>query len=120
MLGAGLKGVATARGLDKLPVDAFKLPHHASKGNVFAAMLETAPAQHYLISTNGDIFHHPDDPALARVLLSAPTGSTLWFNYRNARTTRWADPALCAQYGHTARFPEAPGAGAVLELPAKP
>jgi beta-lactamase superfamily II metal-dependent hydrolase len=120
VLGAGLKGVAAARGLETIPVDAFKLPHHGSKSNVFEAMLKVAPAKHYLISTNGDTFHHPDDAALARVVLTAPTGSTLWFNYRNARTERWVDHALCEKYGYTARFADDADAGAVLTLPAKP
>ncbi|MCL6667522.1 hypothetical protein [Streptomyces panaciradicis] len=120
VLGAGLTGVAAARGLAVLPVDAFKLPHHASKCNVSEAMLKVAPARHYLVSTNGDTFHHPDDVALARVVLTAPTGSTLWFNYQTSRTERWADPTLCAGYGYTARFPEDPKVGTVLELPARP
>ncbi|WP_405889715.1 MBL fold metallo-hydrolase [Streptomyces sp. NBC_00133] len=117
VLGAGLKGVAAARDQKELPVDAFKLPHHASKSNVFEAMLKAVPAQHYLVSTNGDTFHHPDDAALARVVLTAPPGPTLWFNYHTERIARWADPALCERYLYTARFPEAPEAGAVLELP---
>ncbi len=120
VLGAGLKGLAVARGQETVPVDAFKLPHHASKGNVFEAMLQVAPAQHYLISTNGDTFHHPDDAALARVVLAAPPGATLWFNYRTPRNERWADTALCATHGYDTRFPDEPEAGAVLELPARP
>lgn len=120
VLGAGLMGVAAARGLDAIPVDAFKLPHHGSKGNVIEAMLRAAPARHYLVSSNGDTFHHPDDAALARVVLGAPQGATLWFNYRNARTERWADPHLCARYDYTTRFPDDPVAGAVLILEARP
>jgi Metallo-beta-lactamase superfamily len=116
VLGAGIKGVAAARGLDVLPVDAFKLPHHGSKNNVSEAMLRAAPAKHYLVSTNGDTFHHPDDAAIARVVVNAPAGSTLWFNYCNARTERWADPVLCGKYGYATHFPEVPNAGAVLEL----
>jgi hypothetical protein len=120
VLGAGLAGVAAARGLEVLPVDAFKLPHHGSKRNVIEAMLKVAPAQHYVLSSNGDTFHHPDDAALARVVLTAPRGATLWFNYLNARTERWADPTLRDRYGYRTRYPEVPSAGAVLELEAKP
>ncbi|ATZ22145.1 hypothetical protein SLAV_01080 [Streptomyces lavendulae subsp. lavendulae] len=118
VLGGGLKGVADHRGLRALEVDAFKLPHHASRRNVTEALLEVAPARHYLVSTNGDTYHHPDDEALARVVLSAPDGPTLWFNYRTQRTARWADPELCERYGYSARFPADPETGAVLELPA--
>ena len=31
-------------------------------------MLAAAPARHYIVSSNGDTFHHPDDVALARTL----------------------------------------------------
>jgi hypothetical protein len=120
VLGAGLKGVAAARGLDTLSVDAFKLPHHGSKGNVLKALVEAAPARHYVVSSNGDLFHHPDDQAVARVLLHAPRGATVWFNYDNERTRRWADPALRARYGYDVRYPTSPGAGLVLELEGRP
>ncbi|SDP03028.1 hypothetical protein SAMN04489867_1226 [Pedococcus dokdonensis] len=116
VLGAGLKGVAAARGLDSLPVDAFKLPHHGSKGNVLRALVAAAPARHYVVSSNGDLFHHPDDQAVARVVLHAPPGPTLWFNYDNARTRRWADSDLRARYGYDVRYPTTPGDGIVLEL----
>lgn len=119
VLGAGLAGLAAARGQDSIPVDAFKLPHHGSKSNVLEALVAVAPAQHYLVSSNGDIFHHPDDSALARVVTARP-GATLWFNYRTPRTERWADPGLCARHGYAVRYPDDPSAGTVLELPAKP
>jgi hypothetical protein len=122
VLGAGLLGLARARGQDHLEVDAFKLPHHGSHANVFRALLEAAPATHYIVSSNGDIFHHPDDAALARVITTAPAAPTLWFNYRNVRTERWADPDLTERHGHATVFPDPadPGAGVVLELPARP
>ncbi len=122
VLAAALQGVARARGDETLSVDAFKLPHHGSEANVVAALLRAAPARHYLVSTNGDVFHHPDDAAVARVVLGAPAGPTLWFNYRTPRTERWADPRLVASHGHHVAFPD-PGradAGAVIDLPARP
>ena len=64
----------------------------------------------------GDTFHHPDDAAVARTVLTAPRGATLWFNYRNRRTERWADPGLCAAHHYEVRFPEDETSGAVLEL----
>jgi hypothetical protein len=122
VLAAGLLGMAAARGTSQLDVDAFKLPHHGSQANVSSALLAAAPAANYLVSSNGDVFHHPDDVALARVITNAPTAPTLWFNYQNRRTERWADPALTSRYGHAARFPDAahPDAGVVLELPTRP
>ncbi len=121
VLADSLTALATARGRPALAVDAVKLPHHGSKNNVVTAMLAAAPARHYLVSSNGDVFHHPDDAALARVVVGAPPGATLGFNYRNARTERWAAPELTTRFGYRAAYPAAdrPDAGYVLELPAR-
>lgn len=120
VLGAGLAGLARARGVETLSVDAFKLPHHGSRNNVIEAMLRLAPAQHYLISSNGDTFHHPDDVAIARVVLNAPPEATLWFNYRTPRTERWDDPDLRGRHRYRTAYPDDPGVGTVLALPARP
>ena len=122
VLAAGLARIARARKVKRLDVDAFKLPHHGSQANVSRALLATAPAGNYLVSTNGDVFHHPDDTALARVVTAAPSPPALWFNYRTPRTERWADPALTLRYGHSVNFPDPahPDAGVVLELSSRP
>ena len=121
VLASALHGLARARGAQTMAVDALKLPHHGSQANVVAALLQAAPASHYLVSTNGDVFHHPDDAAIARVVLDAPTGPSLWFNYRTPRTERWADPRLIAQHGYHVAFPDPAhaDAGIVLDLPAR-
>ena len=119
VLAAGLSAVAAARGLERLEIDAFKLPHHGSRGNVLETMLATAPARHYVFSSNGDTFHHPDDAAVARTVLTAPRGATLWFNYRNARTERWGDADLRKKHGYQVEYPADDTSGAVLELPAR-
>ena len=121
VLASAVKGLARARGTEAMAVDALKLPHHGSQANVVAALLAAAPASNYLVSTNGDVFHHPDDAAMARVVLDAPAGPTLRFNYRTARTERWADPRLMAQHGYHVAFPDPAhaDAGIVLDLPAR-
>ena len=118
VLADGLAAVAASRGRERLDIDAFKLPHHGSRGNVLARMLAAAPAQHYLFSSNGDTFHHPDDAAVARTVLAAPDGATLWFNYRNARTERWGAAELRKKHGYRVAYPADATSGAVLELPA--
>ena len=77
------------------------------------------PARHYLVSTNGDIFHHPDDEAVARIVTGAPRGATLWFNYRTPRTARWDDAGLRAEHGYDVRYPADEAGGVVLTLPAR-
>lgn len=111
-----LAGLAVQRGLDSLPVDAVKLPHHGSRNNLPVALMQAVTARHWLVSSNGDRFGHPDDVALARVVTRARPGSTLWFNYRNERTARWDDPVLRQRHGYDVRFPDRAGDGAVLEL----
>jgi hypothetical protein len=120
VLGEGLIGLATARGVEAIEVDAFKLPHHGSQANIASALVAAAPAHHYVVSSNGDTFNHPDDIAIARVVVGGPKGLTLWFNYENERTRRWADPDLRDRFGHKVKFPATPAAGAVLEIPESP
>jgi len=118
VLGAALAGVAQARGATSVPVDAFKLPHHASRANVTATLAALAPAAHYVVSTNGDRFDHPDDEALARVATLDERDVTLWFNYRNPRTERWDNPALQQRYRFRTCYPPEGTDGVRLELPA--
>lgn len=116
VLGAALAGLANARGVPAVLVDVFKLPHHASRANVTNTLVRLAPATNYVVSTNGDRFNHPDDEALARVVVGSGRNTTLWFNYCNNRTARWGDPALNRTYLFGARYP-APGAeGIRLEV----
>jgi hypothetical protein len=116
VLGAALKGLAERRGATRIAVDVFKLPHHGSQANVTATLVQLAPAQHYVVSTNGDTFDHPDDIALARVIVGS-AGATLHFNYPSTeRTQRWADAALQARYGFRTVFAESASAGVRLEL----
>jgi hypothetical protein len=119
VLTQALTALARHRGVDALDVDAVKVPHHGSRGNVSVAFVRGVPARHYLVSTNGDIFHHPDDEAVARIVTGAPRGATLWFNYRTPRTARWDDAALRAEHGYDVRYPADEAGGVVLTLPAR-
>lgn len=119
VLAESSRAVAQARGIPALAVDALKVPHHGSQANVTGELIAAAPARHYLVSSNGDTFGHPDDPAIARVIAGAPTGATLWFNYRNARTERWAERTLTDRYGYAVRYPTQPDTGVLVKLPAR-
>jgi len=56
----------------------------------------------------------------AVTVLAGPTGATLWFNYRNRRTKRWAEGGLRKRHDYSVRFPDDDVAGSVLELPERP
>jgi len=118
VLGNALTSIANAREGRPIEVDLLKLPHHCSKGNVTSNLLRVVPAQHYVVSTNGDRFSHPNDIALARVVTAAKRKPTLWFNYATAATLRWSDADLQAKYPFSTRYPAQGDEGGVrLELP---
>jgi beta-lactamase superfamily II metal-dependent hydrolase len=101
---------------DGLKVDAVKLSHHGSRGNVTNDLLKAVRADHYIVSTNGAIFGHPDDEAIARVVMHGGGRPTLWFNYRNARNQRWDDPDLRSKHGYDVVLPSDASNGVELRL----
>lgn len=114
-----LTALSKRRGLSgPLQVDVFKLSHHGSRANVTQELMRAVQAKHYVFSTNGAIFNHPDDEAVARVIVGS-TQPTLWFNYATERNRRWAEPALRARYDYGVRNPEVGQAGITVELVAR-
>jgi beta-lactamase superfamily II metal-dependent hydrolase len=102
-----------------LALDAIKLSHHGSRANTTNDLLAAVRADHYIFSTNGAIYSHPDDEAVARVLVHGGRQPTLSFNYATERNRRWAEPALQAKYGYQVQYPEGGQAGVVIALPAR-
>jgi beta-lactamase superfamily II metal-dependent hydrolase len=112
-----LQALAAQRGVAlPLPVDVFKLSHHGSRANVTLPLLETVRARQYVFSTNGAIFQHPDDEAVARVITAGGTQPALWFNFRGERTEHWGSDALQAQWHYTAQLPEGDAASVRIGL----
>jgi len=88
---------------ERARLDLVKLAHHGSNANVSAAMLATIDCERYLISTNGDNFAHPDDEAIAKVIVSGTGHPTFYCNYKTARTEPWGERG--PQVGATFVFP---------------
>ena len=89
-----------------LEVDLFKLPHHGSKANVTDALTKRVRAKCYVFSSSGQgRSQHPNDPAVARVIINSAGTGLLAFNYRNKRTEMWEDAALQTQWGYRTRLP---------------
>jgi len=61
--------------------------HHGSRANVTQELMRAVQAEHYVFSTNGAIFNHPNDEAVARVIVGSKR-PTLWFNYSTERNQR--------------------------------
>jgi beta-lactamase superfamily II metal-dependent hydrolase len=118
-----------ARSIVKLKVDAFKLPHHGSSGNVNSELLATLPSARYVFSTSGAVFGHPDDEAVARVIATA-TGSRkmLHFNYIAATIAKnykkkkkrnqpdWNKAQLKREYDYDVQFPSSDSDGITIEV----
>ena len=102
-----------------LHLDAIKLSHHGSRANVTTELLKAVQADHYVFSTNNAIFRHPDDEAVARVLVHGGRQPTLWFNYATERNRRWAEEGMKARHGYQVRYPEGERAGVTIALQAR-
>jgi len=102
------------REVTRLELDAMKIPHHGSQNNVTAALIRLLPARHYLFSTDGRHFRHPDAAAVARVVLDAPDDAELVFNYRTELTGIWDAAGLRARHRYATRFPPDGQAGVVV------
>jgi beta-lactamase superfamily II metal-dependent hydrolase len=114
VLAAGLRRLAAERGADRVPVDAFKVPHHGSKHNLSAEVLGLVECDRYLFSTNGDIYRHPDPVAVSRIV-TGTEDATLEFNYRCETTDRWDSARLRRRHQYRTAFPN-DGEGLAVEI----
>ena len=100
-----------------LHVDAFKLSHHGSRGNLILALLGALRADDYVISTNNDRFRHPHDETLARVILYGGKKPRLWFNYRTGQNLRWQSLIQDPRNQFEVHFPPDGKSGITLPIP---
>lgn len=103
-------------GQKRLKVDAFKMSHHGSRANISKELLSLVDAEHFLVSTNGDIHGHPDRAALEAVIRWSVRKPTFWFNYRNARTTGWETGEAPLEGDYAMRHPDEGEEGITLAL----
>jgi hypothetical protein len=100
----------------KLKLDALKLSHHGSANATTIPLLELLDCQRYLVSTNGNIFSHPDREAMARVILHGGHQPTLYFNYRSPLNGLWAERILRERYGYNVEYPSEGDMGLLVRL----
>jgi beta-lactamase superfamily II metal-dependent hydrolase len=113
---ASIKTLLRSRGHRRLKVDAFKVSHHGSQNNVSSELIQLLDCRHYLVSTSGDIFHHPDRQAIARILKYGGAGVELYFNYRSEHNTVWERPDLQEKYGYRTHYPASDREGLVVPV----
>ncbi|HEY5854180.1 MAG TPA: hypothetical protein VIW24_09060 [Aldersonia sp.] len=115
-LTTGVRRLLAERGAERLELTAFKLPHHGSTRNITNELLELLPADHYLFSSDGGKYGHPDDAGVAKCLAYGKRGSALLFNYRNQRTLRWQDQDALGPRENSALYPAAGAEGVKLSM----
>lgn len=97
-----LRRVCAERQIERLRLDAFKVSHHGSRGNITAELLDLVDCQTFLVSTNGSIFGHPDPETIDLIAARARHGTipTVWFNYDSPTTRPYRDRTdIDARYG---------------------
>ena len=73
----------------RLKLNAMKMPHHGSSGNISIPVLKLLDCSHYLFSSNGKKHHHPDPETVARVIRYGGKNPSLHFNYRSPESEIW-------------------------------
>jgi beta-lactamase superfamily II metal-dependent hydrolase len=95
---------------EPLEVDAWKMSHHGSRGNLDTSLLDQVVTQRFLFSTDSGTFGHPDPETIARIITRRePAGKTLYFNYDTDYTRPWADATLCEELGYEAVYADDDG-----------
>jgi hypothetical protein len=100
----------------KLRLAALKLSHHASEKSTSRELLSMISCKRYLVSTNGSYYGHPDIAALSRVVVDAPSGTCLYFNYETSRTKRWQSQSLRERYTYSVEYPSQDDSGITVRL----
>lgn len=97
-------------------VDAIKLAHHGSRHNLTPELLQLVDAEHFLVSSNGDRFKHPDASTIEAITIGARRPPTLWFNYRSPFTEPWEARAAASDGAFRTRYPADGEEGIVVDL----
>jgi hypothetical protein len=106
-----LRPLAAADATGRLPLAAFKLPHHGSTHNVSPEFFDLISCDRYLVSTNGAYFQHPDAAAVARVIKLGGNSPEIAFNYRSDESLLWDNSRWQGRFGYSAAYPTASANG---------
>lgn len=101
---------------EKLKLDALKLSHHGSGNATTVELLDQLDCSRYLVSSNGNIFYHPDREAIARAILHGGKNPTLCFNYRSDLNGLWDETVLKKRYKYKALYPSKKTGGLKVSL----
>ena len=110
----GLERLCKDRGVERIAVNALKVPHHGSRFNVSTGALDLIETDKYLFSTNGTQTKHPHLEGVARTIVRGGK-PTLYFNYRSEFTTPWESRQV-KRNRYVTVYPDAGTSGLTVEL----
>lgn len=100
-----------------LKADAVKVSHHGSRKNTTREFLELVDAKHWLFSSNGDKYKHPNNAAVEAVIDGAICGKpVLHFNYRSPYTKGYEKAAQKPKARYGVKYPPQGKEGIVVKL----
>lgn len=103
-----------------LKLDALKLAHHGSKGNISNELLSLIHCQKYLISTDGSRFGLPNKEALARILTQPSRKDheqmVFIFNHGNEHLRGIFSESEQQKHNFVCRYPPEDKPGCILEI----
>jgi hypothetical protein len=114
----GIDRLLAERGATRLKIDAFKVPHHGSKNNLSNELMERIDAKHFLLSSSGHKYNHPDSDAVARIIFHSEK-PILHFNYWSKDNKDWDRSTWKAELGYETVFPEESEPGLAVEFDVK-
>ncbi|PVZ41018.1 MBL fold metallo-hydrolase [Pseudomonas sp. CC120222-01a] len=90
---------------DNLKLDAFKVSHHCSRGNITERLIKAIDCQNWLISTDGTRHKHPDDEGVASILYyKSGNAIKLFFNVSSERNEKWSNPTWKSRFNYSAEY----------------
>ena len=116
-LRGGAQAPVQDRRVDRIAVNALKVPHHGSRFNVSKGALDLIETDRYLFSTNGNQTKHPHLEGVARTIVRGGE-PTLYFNYKVETTAPWDDRRLQRRHVSSTQpiYPEAGTNGLTVDL----
>jgi beta-lactamase superfamily II metal-dependent hydrolase len=116
VLSASIQQLLVQRGEGRLKVDAFKLSHHGSSHNTSLDLLRLLDCKKFLVSSNGNIYHHPDRETIGRIIVESGPDLELFFNYHSDENKVWGNEAMWQRFRYKAHYPKEGKEGLVVSL----
>jgi hypothetical protein len=113
-----LTKVANARCLRRVPVGLMKVSHHGSSDSTNDDLLDVIDCKHFLFSTDGSSYRHPDEECVVRIIERCGPEVHLYFNAdHSSRNAIWNDADMRARHRFQVHYPVRTAPGIRVDVP---